>query len=85
VVFFLSLRLYELCERKNKDFEEEMNTIDDLEILIENDPEMKAGGTIIISYRTLIIYAMFILIVTGGAFTAGYAWRYIEAEHLIKT
>lgn len=61
-----------------------MNSIDDIEIIIENNSELRNNGTVIIYYRTLIMYIMFILVLSGGAFAAGLAWRSIEVEHLFK-
>lgn len=61
-----------------------MNSIDDCNTLIDNDLELRKRGAIIIYPRTLIIYIIFILVFSGGALAAGYAWRSIEEEHLIK-
>ena len=53
-------------------------------VLIENNPEFRDGRTVIICYRTIIIYVTFILGIAIGAFAAGYTWRSIESEHPIK-
>jgi len=69
--FLNPLKLLEKCHCGLE--ERQMNSIGDRGILIGNNSVLSERGAVIIYPRMLIIYMVFVLVLSGIAFAAGYA------------
>jgi hypothetical protein len=66
------------------DENQEINTPDCCNTFIYNEMELRNRNAIIIHPLTLTLYVMFILVFSVGSLVAGYRWRAVQEENLLK-